>query len=229
MDLYQNQNQWGDEGYYGSISDMVPSEEPEAVRSAGWRVLAVLFMLLGVGGLFLGMLSKVVAAFTPVGAFTEYGGYAALEGSLAGYMIAYVKTLATQFSALFSGGMANILTNTVQLLLVAALAVTAIVSIITFIVALASGRRAKKAAVTSGVLVFLTYAGLFLWSYFLESRAATLFLATKPALGICDIPTATVAAAALLLLCIGAVASKGRLFTNVIMLIVPLLAAFLFS
>ena len=59
MDRIQNENQWDDEDVSASNADMVPAEEPEEyyeeeyeeepVRAAGWRVLAIIFMLLGVG------------------------------------------------------------------------------------------------------------------------------------------------------------------------------------
>ena len=103
MDRIQNENQWDDEDVSASNADMVPAEEPEEyyeeeyeeepVRAAGWRVLAIIFMLLGVGGLFLGLLYKVVSAFTPVASFMAPGYPEALRGSLAGYAVGYVKFL----------------------------------------------------------------------------------------------------------------------------------------
>ena len=126
MDQNQNENLWDEEYDYDSDADMVPAEEPETayeegnggtkVRVAGWRVLSVIFLLLGVGGLFLGMLSQVLDLFMPVEMFFTIDGFAGLEGSLFNYVVAYVQNLMNNFSSFLEGGVAGILSNVVGLL-----------------------------------------------------------------------------------------------------------------
>lgn len=234
-------DQFGNEEYSEEIenqtdpSDMVASEEPEEQTEAepqpkvgGYRFLAVLFMLLGVGGLFLGMLGKVVSAFAPIGYFSQYG--ATLDGALAGYTIDYFTALsAAGIGTIFKHGAEAALTNIVDILFAAGLFAVALFTVVAFIVSLASRKSAKAISFASGIAVFTVYCGLFLWSLFYmggEKLTAFAMGGEKLSAATCSIPTAIIAAVSLIALCVAAMAKHKYGVANSLLLILPVLIAF---
>ncbi len=232
MESIENRTTFNESESKHPTADMVPANAPEAAAAAAekpvgaYRFLAVLFALLAVGGLFLGLLGRAWRAASPVGMFTSYG--TTLSGSLVGYVVDYMKWLVggglkTAMQTGAAGGMSAI----VNLLLVIALLVATVFSIVAMFIALFSKKRARRFSLASGVLLFLAYIGLFLWSYFYMSSTGLADGSASSMGAVCDIPTAIVAIVALFPLAIAAVASGRRCFVNVLLLLFPLLIAFL--
>lgn len=180
----QQTNQWSD----NSMSELqqVIVEEPanagmdtpeeEKPSAGGYRALAVIAFVCAVGGLFIGLLYAISGIF--LGNFngnlsTFDAENVILADSLFGYVYAYFATIVSRgvgtfFSDMFSqGNTANVLEFGLLILL----CVTVILSVVLMIVSFCSRKAAKNCAMTSAILVFLTYAGYFLLSYYLISAA----------------------------------------------------------
>lgn len=180
----QQTNQWSD----NSMSELqqVIVEEPanagmdtpeeEKPSAGGYRALAVIAFVCAVGGLFIGLLYAFSGIF--LGNFngnlsTFDAENVILADSLFGYVYAYFATIVSRgvgtfFSDMFSqGNTANVLEFGLLILL----CVTVILSVVLMIVSFCSRKAAKNCAMTSAILVFLTYAGYFLLSYYLVSAA----------------------------------------------------------
>ena len=152
-------------------------DAPEEKKPAGgYRALAVIAFICAVGGLFIGLLYAFSGIF--LGNFngnldTFDAENVPLADSLFGYVYAYFATIFSQgvgtfFSNMFSqGNTANILEFGLLILL----CVTIVLSLVLMIVSFCSRKAAKNCAMTSAILVFLTYAGYFLLSYYLLSAA----------------------------------------------------------
>lgn len=180
----QQTNQWSD----NSMSELqqVIVEEPanagmdtpeeEKPSAGGYRALAVIAFVCAVGGLFIGLLYAISGIF--LGNFngnlsTFDAENVILADSLFGYVYAYFATIVSRgvgtfFSDMFSqGNTANVLEFGLLILL----CVTIVLSVVLMIVSFCSRKAAKNCAMTSAILVFLTYAGYFLLSYYLISAA----------------------------------------------------------
>ena len=150
--------------------------EEEKPSAGGYRALAVIAFVCAVGGLFIGLLYAISGIF--LGNFngnlsTFDAENVILADSLFGYVYAYFATIVSRgvgtfFSDMFSqGNTANVLEFGLLILL----CVTIVLSVVLMIVSFCSRKAAKNCAMTSAILVFLTYAGYFLLSYYLISAA----------------------------------------------------------
>ena len=149
-----------------------PDAAAKKPAAGGYRLLAVIAFICAVGGLFLGLLSAVTGIFQPNfngNLSTFEAENVPLADSLFGYVYAYFATIVSRgagtfFSDMFRQGYTA---NVLEFGLLVLLCVTVVLSVVLMIVALCSRKAAKNCAMTSAILVFLTYAGYFLLSYYL--------------------------------------------------------------
>ena len=187
-------------------ADLSPAEKK--VSAGGYRVLAVIAFLIGAGGLFIGLLYSFSGIF-----LGRFRGDALLADSLFGYVYSYFQAMFTDvgafFNALFTAGdMSSIL----SLLLVVLLCVSIVLSLVLMIVSFCSRKAAKNCAMTSSVLVFLSYAGFFLLCYYEYSVDNTAFGG-----GMFDVTTGIPAGVMLIALIITAFARrKGLALANLL-------------
>ena len=206
----------------------VPEAENRKPSAGGYRTLAVIAFVLAAGGLFIGLLHALSGVF--LGNFngnlpTFEAENVPLADSLFGYVYAYIATIfargaGTFFSDMFSSGnTANILEFGLLILL----CVTVVLSLVLMIVSFCTAKGAKNCAMTSMILVFLTYGGYFIYSYYVVSAARGAFVGS-----IVDITMAIPAGIALICLIITALARrKGLGLLNVLSFL--LVAAVIFG
>lgn len=207
---------------------VVPEAENRKPSTGGYRTLAVIAFVLAVGGLFIGLLYALSGVF--LGNFngnlpTFEAENVPLADSLFGYVYAYIATIfargaGTFFSDMFSSGnTANILEFGLLILL----CVTVVLSLVLMIVSFCTAKGAKNCAMTSMILVFLTYGGYFIYSYYVVSAARGAFVGSMV-----DITMAIPAGIALICLIITALARrKGLGLLNVLSFL--LVAAVIFG
>ena len=205
-------------------------DAPEEKKPAagGYRVLAVIAFLCGVGGLFIGLLYAFSGIF--LGNFngnlpTFEAENVPLADSLFGYVYAYIATIfARGFGAFFSDMFSQGYTaNVLEFFLLILLCVAVVLSLVLMIVSFCSRKAAKDCAMTSSVLVFLAYAGYFLLSYYLISAARGKFAASMV-----DVTVGIPAGVMLIALIVTAFARrKGLALVNVLSFL--LLAATIFG
>lgn len=207
---------------------VVPEAENRKPSAGGYRTLAVIAFVLAVGGLFIGLLYALSGVF--LGNFngnlpTFEAENVPLADSLFGYVYAYIATIfargaGTFFSDMFSSGnTANILEFGLLILL----CVTVVLSLVLMIVSFCTAKGAKNCAMTSMILVFLTYGGYFIYSYYVVSAARGAFVGSMV-----DITMAIPAGIALICLIITALARrKGLGLLNVLSFL--LVAAVIFG
>ena len=189
------------------------------VSAGGYRFLAVLALLAGAGGLFIGLLGHFTGIFA--GAFT---GADFLPESLLGFLVSYFKGIFTDagafFSALFTGGdVASLLLFALSVLV----CVSVVLSLVLAVVSFFSAKSAKNCAMTSAVLVCLSYGGLFLLNYYAVLAAQNAFHPSAA-----DLTTGTIAGIMLIALTVTAFVRRGALaFVNLLHLL--LLAAVIFG
>lgn len=206
----------------------VPEAENRKPSAGGYRTLAVIAFVLAAGGLFIGLLHALSGVF--LGNFngnlpTFEAENVPLADSLFGYVYAYIATIfargaGTFFSDMFSSGnTANILEFGLLILL----CVTVVLSLVLMIVSFCTAKGAKNCAMTSMILVFLTYGGYFIFSYYVVSAARGTFVGSMV-----DITMAIPAGIALICLIITALARrKGLGLLNVLSFL--LVAAVIFG
>ena len=205
-----------------------PDAAAKKPAAGGYRLLAVIAFLLAAGGLFLGLLSAVTGIFQPNfngNLSTFEAENVPLANSLFGYVYAYFATIASRgagtfFSDMFRQGYTA---NVLEFGLLVLLCVTIVLSVVLMIVALCSRKAAKNCAMTSAILVFLTYAGYFLLSYYVLARERGDFSSAM-----IDLSTGAVAGGMLIALIVTAIVRrKGKGVLNLISLL--LLAATVFG
>lgn len=204
-----------------SAEDEVLAEEAlgakEKENVGGYRFASVLFLLLAVGGLFIGLLSKWISVFTPL--VTVDG---ALGNSLLGVMIALTKDI-------FSGGNSvslglprlwyatswyGSIADVVQIVFIVLLILAVLVPLALTIAGFCSPKFAKSAMYLNGLLVFFAYLG-----YFALLFSARVFNGKTAWRDLIDLPSLTIAGAALLVLFVAAlIRKKGIAIVNFIQL-----------
>ena len=191
--------------------------------AGGYRTLAVIAFVLAVGGLFLGLLSKLAGFFAHSSLFSANGG--ALDGSLMGFLIAYVKTIFTGeggFTTYLKGIYQTFSVVDLSLLLSSVvLAVGVVLSLVLGILSFVTKKGARKCAMTSAVFVFLGYAGFFLTNFYSMSVSAGFSRACF------DVPTLIVAGVMLALLAIAGIARrKGLGLLNLVFMVLTLVGIY---
>lgn len=217
-------------------SENTPSEQPQAYaqpapsgnggseeKAGGFRVLAGLFALLAVGGLFVGLLGKWIAFL----AFPTYTLAEVLPGSLLGYIL-------FSFKSIFTVGLGNYIgeaegslaiVNLLSLLLMCTVLAAAVASVVLFIVSLCSRKAAKNCATASGVLTAIGYFGTFLLNYSMLAVGAKIF--SKEIFSMLDPVLGIFGGAAVLMLMISAIVRrKGRGVIQCVQFVLPLATLF---
>ena len=192
------------------VTSMVPVSQPydvpkEKKRSTvGYRIFALLFALLSVGGLFLGLIGKVLPVLGHVDGLNQ-SSISALSGSLLGYLIDFFKNIVDIFKLLIGEfSLANIvgfIGNLYGIFLVFFLCLSVVLSLIMGIVGVASGKASKACMHGNGALLLIAYGGLSLY----------LFIQNSLLLGVLDsidFPTMIVAGLALVMLFITTLAER---------------------
>ena len=217
------------------------SKTSSSVKAGGYRFLAIVFFLLAVGGLFLGLLSNVKLPgnlgylfshgwlFEP-DVIANSGSF--LKGSLIGTVGGIVMTLLNWLKApnlnnfgLFGDGVVQgsrswfeLIASVALVVFVFLLALTVILSTVFMIASLVSGKSAKKCATGSGILILLSYGGLFLLNF-----VASCSLAGTPTDPMFDFATAAVAGLTFLFMLFAAlIRNKGTGFMNVLNVLLTL-------
>lgn len=202
----------------GYPQDMVYGLDNKPAREHGftkYRVLAILFCLLSVGGLFLGMIPHLGHA-----QFQSPSGNV-FDASLLGILINVFKNISGVFDgikAYFQMGSEGISLGIWTIaeylfLLLAVLSVIASLVTVFFTFFAKKLKTARKAALAGGLSVLIGYGGFFFAAYIMGSAvvgqiAASLF----------DIPSAIIAGATLLILAIWTIVRlKGRGIINVLL------------
>lgn len=217
------------------------SKSSSSVKAGGYRFLTIVFFLLAVGGLFLGLLANIKLPenlkylfshgwlFEP-DVIANSGSF--LKGSLIGTVGGIVITMLSWLKApnlnnfgLFGDGVVQgsrswfeLISSVALLVLVFLLALTVIMSVIFMIVSLVSGKSAKKCAMGSGILILLSYGGLFLLNFVVSCS-----LAGTPTDPMFDFTTAAVAGLTFFFMLITAlIRNKGTGFMNVLNVVLTL-------
>lgn len=204
---------------------MPPEEKKPA--AGGYRVLAVIAFLCGVGGLFIGLLYAFSGIF--LGNFN--GNLPTFEAENVPLAIR-CSAMCTPTSQRSCAGLRRLLfrhvqpgihANVLEFFLLILLCVAVVLSLVLMIVSFCSRKAAKDCAMTSSVLVFLAYAGYFLLSYYLISAARGKFAASMV-----DVTVGIPAGVMLIALIVTAFARrKGLALVNVLSFL--LLAATIFG
>lgn len=192
------------------VTSMVPVSQPYDVpkekkrATVGYRIFALLFALLSVGGLFLGLIGKVLPVLGHVDGLNQ-SSISALSGSLLGYLIDFFKNIVDIFKLLIGEfSLANIvgfIGNLYGIFLVFFLCLSVVLSLIMGIVGVASGKASKACMHGNGALLLIAYGGLSLY----------LFIQNSLLLGVLDsidFPTMIVAGLALVMLFITTLAER---------------------
>lgn len=222
----------------GVVSEEIAATAPapEKKQNIGYRVMALVLCLVAIGGLFLGLLGKFVSFLSPaIKAESLFGNQdAVLSSSALGLIIEW-------FSQLFKGTLGDFYSSALslsassftQVLLMHAfillIALSVVVSIVLAIVALASGKAAKKCMHAVAILTVLSYGSWFAFCYTISCIAVSAEGGQGFSLWMFDIPAAIIAGVALLVLAITAIVEgKGRGVVNVVSLLLTLGTVFLF-
>ncbi len=152
-----------------------PDEEESRGGVTGARIVALITVLLTIGGLFIGLLGKAVAAFTP----TYYGAPGQVLGwTLLGWCITTLKLAFTntpaEAAAGITGGAESKVAMIMQIALIALLAAAVIVSVVTFVLTLVKRESAEKAASVGCSVSLAAYGLLFFWSFAMQCFATIL-------------------------------------------------------
>ena len=194
----------------------------ERAPAGGYRALAVITFLFAVGGLFLGLLSKLVDFFAHSTMFGAAGG--ALDGSLLGFLIHYVKTISeagigTYLKETFTSFDVS---NITLLLSSVGVAIAAVLSLILMIASFCVGKTAKNCAMTSAVIAFLAYFGMFICNFYTSRLISDTFEKSM-----FDIPTAIVSGVLLVCLWVAALARrKGLGLLNILLFVLTMLTGY---
>ncbi len=194
----------------------------ERAPAGGYRALAVITFLFAVGGLFLGLLSKLVDFFAHSTIFGAAGG--ALDGSLLGFLIHYVKTISeagigTYLKETFTSFDVS---NITLLLSSVGVAIAAVLSLILMIASFCVGKTAKNCAMTSAVIAFLAYFGMFICNFYTGRLTSDTFEKSM-----FDIPTAIVSGVLLVCLWVAALARrKGLGLLNILLFVLTVLTGY---
>lgn len=176
-----------------------PETTEKKPAAGGYRALAIISFLIAAGGLFLGLLYQVSGIFKPY-----FVGEDFLPNSLLGYVYTYYKgmfaDIGTFFHDLFTLGDILELTLFVCIIL---LSVAVVLSLVLMIISFFTAKGAKNCAMTSAVLVFLAYAGLFIIPYYLYA-----FTNNRFGGGMLDVTTGIPAAVMLIALAVTAIARR---------------------
>ena len=191
--------------------------------AGGYRAIAVIVFVLGVGGLFLGLLSSVVG-FIAHGPLYATGEGDVLSGSLIGYLIFFCKTLFGDFIGFVQGIYKGYnIVDAAVILSAVVLAVGVVLSLVLGIISFFTKTRdgARKCAMTSAVFVFLGYAGFFLTNFYFMASSALFSRAWF------DIPTAIVAGVlAVILVIVGIARRKGLGLLNFLLFLLTLVGIY---
>ncbi len=181
------------------------------------RIAALLFLLLGAGGLFLGCLGTLNGLslfshdFLKLLVFGSQSEFSAFDSSLLGIIISYCKALQAGGAAMFSWERTIEL---VPLALFALLALAIVLSLVFAVLSFAMKDRAEKFAFASGVLVTLAYAALFLYVYcvtcYLYPYASSLSVVFVVDFYRYDAPLGAIACLSFLLLLVHSIRRAGK-------------------
>ena len=209
-----------------------PAEPAKASkpRVGGYRLLAILVLLLAVGGLFVGMVSKIPTIgkyLSFIGHVDHYqAGDQILKGSLLGYLVKYFMTADnfTRVFKAFSTSWGTAALYGVDVLVHAMVAVAVVAALVCFVLACIptkTGKLTKNSAMWSAVLAFLGYFGLFAWNYY------GTMLGGKFVAGAFDFPSIVITGLLAVLLILTAIfRAKGRGFMNIVLTLFTLAAIF---
>ena len=212
--------------------------------AGGYKLLALLVLLLAVGGLFLGLAGKVgfLSFLNPTGRQTEFNIFAAkasgkwYSGSLLGNIIVLFADLFKGREILSSVGlhfardsaeqMAQLAFYWLHIFLVVALAITLICSI----VALCSSKLARFGSYVSAYLTLLAFFAIFgvqLFALSVRVAGESDITVLSSLRAVLDMPTLIIAGGILLLLAIaGLLRRKGLGFLRILLLVLTAAAAF---
>ena len=225
FDDYEDDYFTDDETAAADTSYVTAEDEPRE-KFGGIRVLSVLFCLLAIGGLFIGLLSKWIAVFTPL----ALAGEGKLGASMLWLIIEGFKGLFGKASAAnygFDSGLFYPLVERVAKVvpyLTLAIALGVLVSLVCTIAALVSKKavKARKLLYVNGYVVFFVYA-----VYFIAMFAVRLLCGYNSFKQVIDVPAAIIAGASLLILFIYALTEKKAVAAlNFLLLLLVLGAGF---
>lgn len=225
FDDYEDDYFTDDETAAADTSYVTAEDEPRE-KFGGIRVLSVLFCLLAIGGLFIGLLSKWIAVFTPL----ALAGEGKLGASMLWLIIEGFKGLFGKASAAnygFDSGLFYPLVERVAKVvpyLTLAIALGVLVSLVCTIAALVSKKavKARKLLYVNGYVVFFVYA-----VYFIAMFAVRLLCGYNSFKQVIDVPAAIIAGATLLILFIYALTEKKAVAAlNFLLLLLVLGAGF---
>lgn len=142
-------------------------------HAAAFRTVTSIFLVLALGGLFIGLLQPTLAGVHNVFAVNFFGTVgdvvpAALNGSLFGYLWAFFATAFTAFD--FSS-----LTSCLSYLRVFLLAGSVVAAIVCFVVSICSKAAARRCALASAVLVTMAYTWFYAAAMFYSVAVADLY------------------------------------------------------
>ena len=167
-----------------------PETTEKKPAAGGYRALAIISFLIAAGGLFVGLLYQVSGIFKPY-----FVGEDFLPNSLLGYVYTYYK-------GMFANIGAFILELTLFVCIIL-LSVAVVLSLVLMIISFFTAKGAKNCAMTSAVLVFLAYTGLFIIPYYLYA-----FTNNRFGGGMLDVTTGIPAAVMLIALAVTAIARR---------------------
>lgn len=185
----------------------VPREKTK--KYVGYRVFAVLFALLSIGGLFLGLIGKALPVLGHTDALLLLSGHAkvpaALSGSLLGAIIGFFANIVGIFQGLIAAfkplDLNAALGSLFYIFLICFLCLGVLLNLIMAIVGAASGKAAKRCMHGNGILTLITYGGLSLYLFVCSAHEGAIVANT-------DFPTLIVAGLALFILFITALAER---------------------
>ena len=129
---------------YNLENDDLEEEQP---RVAGYRTLGIVFFVLAVGGLFIGLLSRLGSLFDTKISVGEWGS---VPGILQGTLLGFVWAV---FEKLFGGKTGGVTSGTIweyfELVLAFLLVIAVVVSLVCMIVGLCRRKSASAAARSS--------------------------------------------------------------------------------
>lgn len=175
------------------------AEEPVAAERGTevYRILSVILFIIALGGLFIGMLTSAWSAFKQADIWSAYN----LKLGPSTFSMCFMGMLVAIFNSISSlkvdtGSVSMDTWYWLNILLVFFIVFAAIFALIFMIVALCTKSKdlARNSAFVSGILSFLSYGGYFLFAYSLT--------------GVCDAPSAAIAALVLLVLVVTAIVRR---------------------